>query len=115
MFGGTCTMNVVPVAPVDHDDSIRIIHRAVDAGINFVDTADVYSAGESEEIVGKALVGHKKGDVVEISVHGSPVILRSIIAGAVEESVLVEEATCVPAPITATGSPVSRSIVSGRL
>ena len=41
----------------DHDDSIRIIHRALDAGINFVDTADVYSAGESEEIVGKALTG----------------------------------------------------------
>jgi aryl-alcohol dehydrogenase-like predicted oxidoreductase len=39
----------------DHDDSIRIIHRALDTGINFVDTADVYSAGESEEIVGKAL------------------------------------------------------------
>ena len=39
----------------DHDDSIRIIHRALDAGINFVDTADVYSRGESEEIVGKAL------------------------------------------------------------
>jgi len=39
----------------DHEDSIRIIHRALDAGINFVDTADVYSAGESEEIVGKAL------------------------------------------------------------
>ena len=41
----------------DHDDSIRIIHRALDAGINFVDTADVYSGGESEEIVGKALEG----------------------------------------------------------
>jgi aryl-alcohol dehydrogenase-like predicted oxidoreductase len=39
----------------DHDESIRIIHRALDAGINFVDTADVYSRGESEEIVGKAL------------------------------------------------------------
>ena len=39
----------------DHDESIRIIHRALDAGINFVDTADVYSFGESEEIVGKAL------------------------------------------------------------
>jgi aryl-alcohol dehydrogenase-like predicted oxidoreductase len=39
----------------DHDDSIRIIHRALDAGINFVDTADVYSAGESEAIVGKAI------------------------------------------------------------
>src|ERR1700689_1526021 len=39
----------------DHDDSIRIIHRALDAGINFIDTADVYSQGESEIIVGKAL------------------------------------------------------------
>jgi aryl-alcohol dehydrogenase-like predicted oxidoreductase len=47
----------------DHDDSIRIIHRALDAGINFVDTADVYSAGESEEIVGKALNG-RRDDVV---------------------------------------------------
>ncbi len=47
----------------DHDDSIRIIHRALDSGINFVDTADVYSAGESEEIVGKALKG-RRDDVV---------------------------------------------------
>ncbi len=47
----------------DHDDSIRIIHRALDAGINFVDTADIYSAGESEEIVGKALKG-RRADVV---------------------------------------------------
>src|SRR6201989_1291464 len=47
----------------DHDDSIRIIHRALDAGLNFVDTADVYSAGESEEIVGKALKG-RRDDVV---------------------------------------------------
>src|SRR3954449_12201843 len=43
----------------DHDDSTRIIHRALDAGINFVDTADVYSDGESEEIVGKALKGRR--------------------------------------------------------
>jgi aryl-alcohol dehydrogenase-like predicted oxidoreductase len=47
----------------DHDDSIRIIHRALDAGVNFIDTADVYSAGESEEIVGKALKG-RRDDVV---------------------------------------------------
>jgi aryl-alcohol dehydrogenase-like predicted oxidoreductase len=47
----------------DHDDAIRIIHAALDAGINFVDTADVYSAGESEEIVGKALKG-RRDDVV---------------------------------------------------
>jgi aryl-alcohol dehydrogenase-like predicted oxidoreductase len=47
----------------DHDDSVRIIRRALDAGINFVDTADVYSGGESEVIVGKALKG-RRGDVV---------------------------------------------------
>ena len=47
----------------DHDDSIRIIHAALDAGINFVDTADVYSSGECEEIVGKALKG-RRDDVV---------------------------------------------------
>jgi aryl-alcohol dehydrogenase-like predicted oxidoreductase len=47
----------------DHDDSIRIIHRALDAGINFVDSADVYSDGESEEIIGKALKG-RRDDVV---------------------------------------------------
>jgi aryl-alcohol dehydrogenase-like predicted oxidoreductase len=47
----------------DHDDSIRIIHRALDAGVNFIDSADVYSAGESEEIVGKALKG-RRDDVV---------------------------------------------------
>jgi len=47
----------------DHDDSVRIIHAALDAGINFIDTADVYSAGESEEIVGKAVKG-RRDDVV---------------------------------------------------
>ncbi|GAA3598191.1 aldo/keto reductase [Nonomuraea rosea] len=47
----------------DHDDSIKIIHRALDAGINFIDTADMYSSGESEEIVGKALKG-RRDDVV---------------------------------------------------
>ncbi len=47
----------------DHDDSIRIIHRALDAGINFIDTADVYSRGESEEIVGKAISGGRREDV----------------------------------------------------
>jgi aryl-alcohol dehydrogenase-like predicted oxidoreductase len=47
----------------DHDDSIRIMHRAFEAGINFVDTADVYSAGESEEIVGKA-VADRRDEIV---------------------------------------------------
>src|ERR1700712_1318036 len=47
----------------DRADSIRILHRAVDGGINFVDTADVYSGGVSEEIVGEALEGRRE-DVV---------------------------------------------------
>jgi aryl-alcohol dehydrogenase-like predicted oxidoreductase len=47
----------------DHDDSIRIIHKALDTGINFIDTAEAYSNGESEEIVGKALKG-RRDDVV---------------------------------------------------
>ena len=55
MFGG--------VNNADHDDCVNIIHTALDAGINFVDTADVYSQGESEEIVGKALQG-RRDDVV---------------------------------------------------
>jgi aryl-alcohol dehydrogenase-like predicted oxidoreductase len=55
MFGG--------LNNADHDDCVNIIHTALDAGINFVDTADVYSQGESEEIVGKALQG-RRDDVV---------------------------------------------------
>ena len=55
----------------DHEDSIRIIHRALDAGVNFIDTADVYSRGESEEIVGKALSGGRRDSVVlATKVHG---------------------------------------------
>jgi aryl-alcohol dehydrogenase-like predicted oxidoreductase len=48
----------------DHDDSIAIIHAALDAGINFIDTADVYSRGESEKIVGKALKDGRRDSVV---------------------------------------------------
>ncbi len=47
----------------DHDDAVRIIHTALDGGVNLIDTADVYSAGESEEIVGQALRG-RRDDVV---------------------------------------------------
>ena len=48
----------------DHDESIKIVHRALDAGINFIDTADVYSSGESEEILAKALAGGKRDGIV---------------------------------------------------
>ena len=56
----------------DHDDAVRIIHRALDAGVNFIDTADFYSAGESEEIVGKALAGGRRDDVVLATKAGLP-------------------------------------------
>ena len=56
----------------DHDESIRIIHRALDAGINFIDTADVYAQGESEQIVGKALAGGRRDDIIlATKIHGA--------------------------------------------
>jgi aryl-alcohol dehydrogenase-like predicted oxidoreductase len=54
----------------DHEDSTRIIHRALDAGINFIDTADMYSHGESEEIVGAALQGRRDNVVLATKVYG---------------------------------------------
>src|ERR1700753_2231084 len=54
----------------DHDDCIRIITKALDAGINFVDTADRYSAGESEEIVGKAIKGRRDELVLATKFYG---------------------------------------------
>jgi aryl-alcohol dehydrogenase-like predicted oxidoreductase len=48
----------------EHDDAIRIVHRALDHGINFIDTADVYSAGESEVITGQALAGSRRDGVI---------------------------------------------------
>jgi aryl-alcohol dehydrogenase-like predicted oxidoreductase len=53
----------------DHDECIKITHAALDAGINFVDTADMYSAGESEEITGKALRGRRDDVVLATKVH----------------------------------------------
>jgi aryl-alcohol dehydrogenase-like predicted oxidoreductase len=53
----------------DHEDCIRIINTALDAGINFVDTADMYSAGESEEIVGKAIKDRRDDVVLASKVH----------------------------------------------
>jgi aryl-alcohol dehydrogenase-like predicted oxidoreductase len=56
----------------DHDDSIRIVDRALDAGINFIDTADGYADGESEEILGKALHGRRRDGVVLAVKFGGP-------------------------------------------
>jgi aryl-alcohol dehydrogenase-like predicted oxidoreductase len=55
----------------DHDECVRILNEAIDAGINFIDTADVYSAGESEEIVGKAIAGRRDSLVIATKVHGT--------------------------------------------
>lgn len=62
MFGGA----------TDEETSIRIIHKAIDQGINFIDTADMYAGGKSEEIVGKALVG--KWDQVVLATKGRQVM-----------------------------------------
>jgi aryl-alcohol dehydrogenase-like predicted oxidoreductase len=64
------TMMFGPRGNADHDDSIRIIHRALDAGINLVDTADVYSQGESETIVGKAVKGRRDEVFLATKFHG---------------------------------------------
>jgi aryl-alcohol dehydrogenase-like predicted oxidoreductase len=83
-----------PAGNPDHDDAIEIVHRALDAGINFVDTADAYSAGESELIVGKALAGGRRENVVLATKVGLPFgedpnhrgTSRRWITGAVEGS-----------------------------
>jgi aryl-alcohol dehydrogenase-like predicted oxidoreductase len=59
-----------PIGNRDEDECVRIIHRALDAGINFIDTADVYSAGISEEIVGRALEGRRDDVVLATKFHG---------------------------------------------
>ena len=56
----------------DHDDAVQIIRKALDAGINFIDTADGYSAGESEEILGKALLGGRREKVILAVKFGVP-------------------------------------------
>jgi aryl-alcohol dehydrogenase-like predicted oxidoreductase len=62
MFGG--------IGNPDQEECVRIIHKALDSGINFIDTADRYSAGESEEIVGRALKGRRDRIVLATKVHG---------------------------------------------
>lgn len=64
---GACGVKVSPLClgtmmfggPTDEEESIRIMHRALDDGINFFDTADIYNAGKSEEVVGKAIAGRR--------------------------------------------------------
>lgn len=63
------TMMFGAVGNPDHEECARIVHAALDAGITFVDTADMYSAGESETIVGKALKGRRDDVVLSTKVH----------------------------------------------
>ncbi|MEM7200536.1 MAG: aldo/keto reductase [Planctomycetota bacterium] len=51
-------------SPTPEDESIRLVHRALDAGINFLDTADIYGRGASERVLGAALAGGRRAGVV---------------------------------------------------
>ncbi|PRY32003.1 aldo/keto reductase [Pseudosporangium ferrugineum] len=65
------TMMFGPYGNADPDDCARIIHRALDAGINVIDTADVYGGdGETERIVGRALRGRRDDVVLATKVNG---------------------------------------------
>lgn len=55
----------------DEDECVRMLHASLDAGVNFIDTADVYGSGASEEIVGKALKGRRDEVVLATKVHGA--------------------------------------------
>jgi aryl-alcohol dehydrogenase-like predicted oxidoreductase len=63
------TMMFGEIGNPDHDECVRIVHAALDHGINFVDTADMYSDGESEQIVGKALHGRRDDVVLATKAH----------------------------------------------
>ncbi|WNV86078.1 aldo/keto reductase [Umezawaea sp. Da 62-37] len=64
------TMMFGQAGNTDRDDCARMVHRALDAGINFIDTADVYSGSESEEILGAALEGRRDDVVLATKVNG---------------------------------------------
>ncbi len=53
----------------NHAECVRIIHKALDQGINFIDTANMYSDGEAERILGKALKGRREQAVLATKVY----------------------------------------------
>ena len=65
-IGGLCWRGDVAVGwgEVDDEESIRAIHSALDLGVTFIDTADVYGAGHSERVIGRALAGRRDKVVV---------------------------------------------------
>ena len=85
----------------DHDEGVRMIHKALDAGINFIDTADGYSRGESEEIVGEAVRGRRE-DVVLATRENEDSQVRPRLVVEYEVS---DEAAEAPAPTSAPGWP----------
>jgi len=91
-FGGAGQMWQV-IGGLDQTAVDAIVHRALDGGINFIDTADVYSAGESEVMTGKALAGRRQDVVLATKVRGrmgkganQVGLSRLHIVGAVEAS-----------------------------
>lgn len=70
----------------DHEDGVRIIHRALDGGINFIDTAALYSAGESEEIVGRALKGRRDRVVLATKIIQGQGLSRGAVIRSLEDS-----------------------------
>jgi hypothetical protein len=95
----------------DHDDCVAVIHRALDAGINFIDTADVYSGGESEEIGGKALASR-----VTIDADAARRFQRAILdstGGA--QSVTAPQSAATTTPDTGEVSPPAETPASGAI
>ncbi|MBB4683695.1 aldo/keto reductase [Amycolatopsis jiangsuensis] len=68
---GLGAMMLGSLGNTDHDEAVRMVHRALEAGVTLIDTADVYSRGESEEIVGRALRG-RRDEVVLATKFGRP-------------------------------------------
>lgn len=63
------TMRLGAWGNADHDDAARLVRTALDAGINLIDTADMYSGGEAEEIIGKAIAGRRDEVVLATKGH----------------------------------------------
>jgi len=88
-------------SPFDHDLAEKILHRAIELGINFIDTADVYSGGDSEKAVGKILKQTDKRIYVatkcgrQINPHVSEGYTPKVLKGYVEESLKRLNVECI--------------------
>jgi aryl-alcohol dehydrogenase-like predicted oxidoreductase len=70
----------------DRDAGVRVIHRALDAGINFIDTAALYSNGESEEIVGQALKGRRADVILSTKIIQFQGLSRGVVIQSLDDS-----------------------------